>query len=96
MRSTKRLTRNEHAVRPPVVTEHRTRKATATVFCPGNCIGIHKTLKEPAAWDNTVEWIQDKAQLATVMKLIQTQIWFVTDNGVNTWRAVNNITKIER
>jgi hypothetical protein len=76
--------------------EHSARRAAASTFQPGDRIRINKTLKKPADWDNVVEWDQKLAQTATVTQFKNKQVWFVTDNGVRTWRAINNVTKIER
>jgi hypothetical protein len=81
------------ADRPNRETERSAKRAAATVFKQGDRININKTLKKPAVWDNTVVWNQEQAQRATVTHVYKGQVWFVTDNGVKTWRAINNITR---
>jgi hypothetical protein len=70
-------------------------RAAASTYRTGDRIRITKNLRKPADWDNTVEWNQEQAQLATVTKVEKKQVWFITDNGINTWRAINNIKKVE-
>jgi hypothetical protein len=74
--------------------ERSARRAAASSFQTGDRIRIKKNLKKPADWDNTVEWTQERAQLATVTKISKKQVWFVTDNGIHMWRAINNIERL--
>ena len=75
--------------------ERSARKAVATTYRAGDRIRIKRNLKLPSDWDSTVQWVQEQAQLATVTRVTKKQVWFVTDNGITTWRAINNIQRIE-
>jgi hypothetical protein len=77
------------------VNESSARRAATPPFRPGDRVSIKKILKKPAIWDNAIAWNQEQAQLATVTHLHRGQVWFETDNGIKTWRAVNNITRLE-
>ena len=50
---------------------------------------IKNKVKRPANW--TGEWIPEAAQSATVTHFYRDQVHFRTDNGVETWRAKNNL-----
>jgi hypothetical protein len=58
----------------------------------GDRVRITNTVKKPAYW--TKAWDEKKERVATVIKVTPSQIHFRTDNGVNTWRAPNNVRKI--
>jgi hypothetical protein len=58
----------------------------------GDRVRITNTVKKPAYW--TKAWDEKKERLATVTKVTPSQIHFRTDNGVNTWRAPNNVRKV--
>ena len=102
-----RVTQVERAVGPtPEELDRRARKAAedyersartaaATTYRTGDRIRIKRNLKLPSDWDSTVEWVQEQAQLATVTRVTKKRVWFVTDNGISTWRAINNIQRIE-
>ena len=75
--------------------ERSARKAAAATYRTGDRIRIKKNLKLPSDWDSTVDWVQEQAQLATVTRVMKKQVWCVTDNGITTWRAINNIQRIE-
>ena len=86
----------ETAAHAERVNKSRARRAATTPFQPGDRISIKKILKKPATWHNDIAWNQEQAQLATVTHLVHRgQVWFETDNGIKTWRAVNNITRLE-
>ena len=57
----------------------------------GDRVRVKNKLKKPATWSKSDEWIQQQAQKATVTHRYRNQIHFVTDNGVKTWRAENNL-----
>ena len=61
---------------------------------PGDRVFIKNKVKRPASWDNQVAWNQQAAQRATVTHQYREQIHFRTDNGVTTWRARNNLSRI--
>jgi hypothetical protein len=77
---------------------NRGREAETTVtteFKEGDRVRIKNQLKKPATWPNKVFWDKKQAQQATVTHIYKEQVHFVTDNGVKTWRAVNNLALIE-
>jgi hypothetical protein len=58
----------------------------------GDRVRITNRVKKPADW--TRAWDERKERVATVTRVTPSQIHFTTDNGVNTWRAPNNVKKI--
>ena len=70
--------------------------AAAIGFKKGDKVLIKNKLKRPATWPNDVAWDKELAQRATVTHLYGEQVHFVTDNGVKTWRAVNNLKLLDR
>jgi hypothetical protein len=72
-----------------------TGQPTNRAFQKGDRIRIRNKVHKPASWDNSVEWVAENAQTATVTEVLTkgptTQVHFATDNGVNTWRAPNNL-----
>jgi hypothetical protein len=69
--------------------------AASKGFRRGDRVKIKNALKKPATWSNDNTWIKELAQVATVTHLYRDQVHFVTDNGVKTWRATNNLELIE-
>ena len=78
------------------------RKASAPVagketrirgFAKGDRIWVTNSIRKPASWDNSTQW--EEVRSATVTQVLikgsVVQVHFTTDNGVNTWRAPNNI-----
>jgi hypothetical protein len=63
-----------------------------TVLCSGDRIYIKNKLKKPADWKNSIKWVEERR--ATVTRVLEGQIHFVTDNGVRTWRAPNNVRRL--
>ena len=61
----------------------------------GDRVNIINTVNKPRHWNNNHEWDQQKAQKATVTHFDRGQVHFITDNGVRTWRAINNLAKEE-
>ena len=68
---------------------------TNRFFKRGDRIWIKNRIQKPASWDNSVVWLEQEAKTATVTDVkirgSTTQIHFVADNGIRTWRAPNNI-----
>ena len=60
-------------------------------FEKGDRVRVRNALKKPATWPRNVVWEKELAQVATVTHLYREQVHFVTDNGVKTWRAANNL-----
>jgi hypothetical protein len=63
-------------------------------FKKGDRVHIKNKLKKPAAWPKNNAWNQCLAQKATVTHTYREQVHFVTDNGVKTWRAENNLESL--
>lgn len=68
-------------------------RAAAPIIQKGDRLNILNKVNKPQNW--TGEWDQAKAQKATVTHFYRGQVHFVTDNGIRTWRAVNNLSKAE-
>ena len=64
-------------------------------FKTGDRVRIRNKVKRPANWDIKQAWDQGAAQSATVTHTYLDQVHFLTDNGVATWRARNNLTLLE-
>jgi DUF438 domain-containing protein len=65
-------------------------------FSKGDRVWSKNKLHKPASWDNKFEWIEREGKTATVTEVLikgpTVQVHFVTDNGVKTWRAPNNLS----
>ena len=83
----------ERSAQAAAATQSSAHEAAATTVMKGDRVTINNKLKRPSTWNAHVEWDQEKAQRATVTHLYKDQVHFVTDNGVKTWRAANNLTK---
>jgi hypothetical protein len=70
-----------------------TTRAAAPIIQKGDRLRITNKVNKPRNWPG--EWDQDKAQKATVTHFYRGQVHFITDNGVRTWQAVNNLAKEE-
>lgn len=66
-------------------------RAASIGFKEGDRVRIKNKLKRPAAWPTKTLWNRELAQFATITHIYRGQVHFVTDNGVKTWRAVNNL-----
>ena len=60
-------------------------------FKKGDRVKIKNKVKRPAKWDVDQPWDPEAAQIATVTHTYLDQVHFLTDNGVATWRARNNL-----
>ena len=60
----------------------------------GDRVFIKNTVRKPATWPTGKEWNKDQAQVATVTFFEKDQVHFITDNGVKTWRAIQNLRKL--
>jgi hypothetical protein len=76
----------EEAARRP------TRDSVANGINKGDRIRIRNKVKKPAAW--TRPWDKEKERIATVTRVTATQVHYITDNGVETWRAPNNVERV--
>ena len=63
-------------------------------FKRGDRVRITNKVKKPAVWPREKTWIESEFRLATVTKVNSLQVHFLTDNGVRTWRAPNNLERI--
>ena len=68
-------------------------RAATPIIQKGDRVNITNIVHRPQNWNR--EWDQTKAQKATVTHFYRGQVHLVTDNGVRTRRAVNNLTKSE-
>jgi hypothetical protein len=76
----------------PIKPETRDRKHK---FVKGDRVIIKNKLHKPAFWDDNTEWCESEGKTATVTEVLlrgpTEQVHFITDNGVHTWRAPNNL-----
>ena len=68
-------------------------RVTATGLSKGDRVRITNRVRKPATWNNEVNWEEDKERRATVTGVTPDQVHIITDNGVKTWRAPNNLKK---
>lgn len=73
-----------------------TSEASVNGIRKGDRVRITNKVKKPASWTRQIEWDEEKERSATVTRVTATQIHFVTDNGVETWRKPNNPERILR
>jgi hypothetical protein len=59
-------------------------------FAQGDRIKIKNQVKRPTNWGDD-HWDYRQARVATVTQVTRHRVYFVTDNGVNTWRAPHNV-----
>jgi hypothetical protein len=57
----------------------------------GDRVLIINKVKKPASWPKQKVWKEDEFRSATVLKVSRDQISILTDNGISTWRAPNNL-----
>ena len=83
----------EHA--PPPVRN----TTNAYPFAVGDRVRIKNKIRKPADWENQTTWSETEARTARVTNILRRgdtiQIHFITDNGVNTWGAPNNLCHIQ-
>jgi hypothetical protein len=71
-----------------------TQNGTKHGFEQGDRIRITNQVKKPAHWGVDEHWNYIDAQKATVTFTTTDRVYFVTDNGVTTWRTPRNIKRI--
>jgi hypothetical protein len=71
-----------------------TQNGTKHGFEQGDRIRITNQVKKPAHWGVDEHWNYIDAQKATVTFTTTERVYFVTDNGVTTWRTPRNIKRI--
>ena len=54
----------------------------------------NKKVKRPATWTSQLAWDKERERSATVTRVTPMQVFFITDNRVETWIAPNNLKKI--
>jgi hypothetical protein len=62
----------------------------------GDRVRVKNRVRKPATWTSTTEWTEAKERVATVTRVTQDQIHFVTENGTRTWRAPNNVQRLNK
>jgi lipopolysaccharide biosynthesis protein len=70
------------------------RELTVNGLKSGDRVRIRNKVNKPATWPTEKAWIREEARLATVTRVTRQQIHFVTDNGISTWRAPNNLERL--
>ena len=91
------LARLEEAYSTPGVEEnasHSVRAPIANGIVKGDRVRIINKVKRPAVWTSQLAWDKERERYATVTRVTPTQVFFTTDNGVETWRAPNNLRRI--
>jgi hypothetical protein len=90
--------RDEELVNTYEASTRRASKRGEQSFHRGDRIWIKNKLHKPATWNNKIEWNEKEGKTATVTEVIVRgpgeQVHFLTDNGVRTWRAPNNVCLI--
>ena len=61
-------------------------------FTIGTRVRIKNKVRKPATAGG--DWTEERERLATVTETRVDQVHFVTDNGTRTWRAPNNLQRI--
>jgi hypothetical protein len=70
-------------------------ETTVNGITQGDRVRITNRVRKPATWTRSqAEWSEAKERRATVTRVTPEQIHLLTDNGVRTWRAPNNVKKI--
>jgi hypothetical protein len=80
------------SIAAPVVHESH---LTANGFRKGDRVRIKNKVSKPATWPIEKPWRREEAQLAMISRVTKKQVHFLTDNVVSTWRAPNNLQRIE-
>jgi hypothetical protein len=70
------------------------RGPTINGFARGDRVRIKNKVNKPASWPAARVWDKDAARFATITEVTREQIHFVTDKGVRTWRAHNNLERV--
>jgi hypothetical protein len=62
-------------------------------FAVGDRVRIINKVRKPANWSAELPWDDQQARQATVTRVTTGKVHFVTDNGVETWRAHTNLRR---
>jgi len=73
--------------------EGRDRNQEKGTFVTGQRVYITNNIRRPI--NCPAHWQIQKERFATVIKQANNKVFIRTDNGVETWRAPKNLTKIE-
>ena len=60
----------------------------------GDRVWIKNKVRKPAHWPSQTPWVESEYRTARVTKVSARQIFVLTDNGIDTWRAPNNLRRI--
>jgi len=63
------------------------------IFRIGQRVYITNRIRRPINWSST--WEAQKERFATVTKQVNNKVFVHTDNGVDTWRAPKNLSKLK-
>ena len=92
-----RVAQLEAAATEQGINDSETGRGTRTIgFKKGDRVRITNKVRRPATWSREVEWDESQARMATVTHIYKNQVHFMTDNGVKTWRATNNLRRIDQ
>ena len=64
------------------------------ILAVGDRIKIKNKVKKPQNWPTDKEWTESNERSATITKITDKQVHYITDNGNHTWRAPHNLRKI--
>ena len=62
----------------------------------GDRIRMPNRVKKSATWTGAFVWDKERERVSTVTQVTPKQVHIVTDNGTQTWRASNNVRRMER
>ena len=78
----------------PVASASAPREPRINGFTRGDRVQIKNKVNRPASRPAARVWNKEAAKLATATEVTREQVHFVTDNGVKTWQAHNNLEHI--
>jgi len=64
------------------------------IFRPGQRVYITNRIRRPINWSGI--WEAHKERFATVTRQSSNKVFVRTDNGVDTWRAPKNLSKLKQ
>jgi hypothetical protein len=65
-------------------------------FRRGDRVRVTNKVKKPATWSRERGiWREEEFRSAIVTRVTRDQIFILTDNGVSTWRAPNNLARLQ-
>lgn len=65
-------------------------------FVEGDRVIIANFVRKPVNWPSEVAWDEKVARRATVTKIDKAadRVYFITDNGISTWRMQSNLRRL--